>query len=174
MNRERKTLSFTLVELLVVVAIIGVLVGLLLPAVQAAREAARRATGHIFGSDRIWPFGGPRGTSARHLPRLDWRAGMDRQPSREMVFVKKLFEERAWHELVPGQEHSVVTAGYGAFGEDDRKPGGDYVTAAWTGDGGLVMAYVPSTGTEARTITVDMSRLSGPATARWPPWWAAR
>jgi len=39
----KRTLGFTLVELLVVIAIIGILVGLLLPAVQAAREAARRA-----------------------------------------------------------------------------------------------------------------------------------
>jgi prepilin-type N-terminal cleavage/methylation domain-containing protein/prepilin-type processing-associated H-X9-DG protein len=38
----KRTLGFTLVELLVVIAIIGILVGLLLPAVQAAREAARR------------------------------------------------------------------------------------------------------------------------------------
>ena len=40
----KRTLGFTLVELLVVIAIIGLLVGLLLPAVQAAREAARRIT----------------------------------------------------------------------------------------------------------------------------------
>ena len=125
------------------------------------------ATGHFFGSDYIWPFGGPRSTSAKALPRLDWRSGMDRQASREMVLVKRLFEGRAWHELVPDQEHTVVTKGYGTFGKDDRTPGGDYVTAARTADGSLVMAYIPSTGTQPRTITVDMTRLSGPANARW-------
>ncbi|MGE3776135.1 MAG: DUF4038 domain-containing protein [Pirellulaceae bacterium] len=125
------------------------------------------ATGHFFGSDHIWSFGGPRTASARQLPRLNWRAGLDRRPSREMTFVKRLFEGRAWHELVPDQNHSVVTKGYGTFGEDDRTPGGDYVTAARTGDGKLVMAYVPSTESAQRTITVDMTKLDGAAQACW-------
>ncbi len=124
------------------------------------------ATGQIFGSDHIWPFGGPF-SGPEGNQRWDWRAGMDRQGSREMVHVKKLFEGRAWHELVPDQDHSVITSGYGTFGKDDRTPGGDYVTAAHTSDGSLVMAYVPSTGIEPRTITVNMAKLSGAAQARW-------
>jgi len=125
------------------------------------------ATGHIFGSDHVWMFGGPRGTPSNPKPRFDWRAGMDRQPSREMAFVKRLFGNLAWHELIPDQDHSVVTHGYGTLGNDDRTPGGDYVTAARTADGRLVMAYVPATKADQRTITVDMARLSDPANARW-------
>jgi hypothetical protein len=116
------------------------------------------ATGHIFGSDHIWSFGATVGGGLR--PPGEWRPGMDRQGSREMVYVKRLFEGRAWQNLVPDQDHSVVTSGYGTFGKDDRTVGGDY-------DGSLVMAYVPSTGTEPRTITVNMARLSGMAYAHW-------
>jgi hypothetical protein len=123
------------------------------------------ATGHIFGSQHIWAFGGP--TDSRPPVKFDWRKGMESQGSREMVHVKKLFDGLAWHQLVPDQDHSVVTAGYGTFGKDDRTPGGDCVTAARTGDGSLVMAYIPSTGTDTRSVTVNMARLSGEATARW-------
>ena len=41
-------------------------------------------------ADRWAEAGNPRG--------LDWRTGMDRQPSQEMIYVKKLFEGRAWHD----------------------------------------------------------------------------
>ena len=50
-----------------------------------------------------------------------------------------------------------MTDGFGTFGA------ADYVTAARTPDGTLAMAYVPS----SRTITVDLSTLGGPVTARW-------
>jgi hypothetical protein len=125
------------------------------------------ATGHIFGSDHVWSFGGPRGTPSNPQPPLDWREGMDRQPSREMIHVKNLFDSRAWESLVPDQDHTVVTGGYGTFGVDDRTPGGDYVTAARTSDGSLAMAYVSSTGTESRTITVDLTKLAGSAKGQW-------
>ena len=39
----------------------------------------------------------------------------------------------------------------------------DYATAARTGDGALVLVYMPT----RRTVTVDMTQLSGPAMVRW-------
>lgn len=123
------------------------------------------ATGHHFGCHYVWMFGWL--GFAKYADHNDWRKGLESQGSREMVYVKKLFEGRPWHELVPDQDHTVVTKGYGTFGKDDRSPGGDYVTAARTGDGRLVMAYVPPTGTDTRTISVNMAKLSGQAHGRW-------
>jgi hypothetical protein len=74
-----------------------------------------------------------------------------------MKHVQALFEPRAWYDLVPDQDGSVLTDGRGKFGSFD------YVSAARTPDGKLVMAYLP----DKRTVTVDMTKLSGPAVARW-------
>jgi hypothetical protein len=78
-----------------------------------------------------------------------------------MPRVTALFDSRDWHDLVPDDDHEVVTSGYGSFGSTG------YVTAARTPDGRLVMAYIPSTGTGARSLTVDMSELAGQAQGRW-------
>jgi hypothetical protein len=102
-------------------------------------------TGQLYGNKYTWPF----------LP--GWKEKLDTPGAVQMKYVQALFEPRPWYELVPDQDHAVVTKGWGKFGEFD------YVPAARTPDGKLVMAYVP----DHRTITVDMTKLSGPAIARW-------
>ena len=74
-----------------------------------------------------------------------------------MANIVALFSPRRWYDLVPDQDHTLVTSGYGSFGQDD------YVTAARTPDGKLAIAYLPSGG----TVTVDLGTLSGPVAARW-------
>jgi hypothetical protein len=71
--------------------------------------------------------------------------------------LKKLFDSRAWHELVPDQDHKVVTAGLGEFF------GLDYLAAARTADGSTVIAYLPT----RRTVTVDMSKVAGQRAKAW-------
>ena len=85
-----------------------------------------------------------------------------------MAYVKALFESHAWYDLVPDQKHEAVVAGYGTF-DGVPTPGNhytmtsDYVTAALSPDGSLLMAYLPT----FRPVTVDLKKLRGPATARW-------
>ena len=71
--------------------------------------------------------------------------------------LKTLFTSRPWFELVPDQKHEVVVDGLGEFN------GLDYLAAARTGDGGTVMAYLPT----KRAFTVDMSKVAGTAAQGW-------
>jgi hypothetical protein len=109
------------------------------------------ATGHLYGNHYTWQF------------ISGWKSQLDTLGAAQMAYLKALFEPRAWYELTPDQAHTVVTAGYGTFADRGSIGANDYVTAARTPSGKLVMAYVPS----ARTVTVDMSQLSGLVTARW-------
>jgi hypothetical protein len=76
----------------------------------------------------------------------------------------KFFSSLPWQDLVPDQDHEVLTAGYGTFGNvDTRVSKSDYATSAKTADGSTVVVYVPT----ARAITVNMASLKGTAKARW-------
>jgi hypothetical protein len=114
------------------------------------------AAGQLYGNGYTWPF------------KPGWKDKLDTPGSQQMAYVQALFLPRAWHQLIPDQQHRVVTAGYGTF-DGSTTPGNryvmtsDYVTAARTPDGNLVMAYLPS----LRTVTVDMSQLRGSAIAQW-------
>jgi hypothetical protein len=114
------------------------------------------AAGQLYGNGYTWPF------------KAGWKEKLDTPGAIQMAHVQALFGSRRWWELVPDQKHAVVTAGYGTFDATttDRnvfRMASDYVTAARTPDGALVMAYLPS----RRTVTVDMSQLAGAAMARW-------
>jgi hypothetical protein len=105
--------------------------------------------------------------------------------------MKNLFASKKWYDLIPDQNHTVVTSGYGSFscligklladvGKNlDRISRalvrlGKYLAigsittsacaaAARSSDGSSVLVYLPT----IRTITVDMSKLASPVTARW-------
>lgn len=103
------------------------------------------AAGQLYGNKYTWPF-------------LDgWKGELDTPGAVQMAHVQALFGPRRWFDLVPDQDHKLVTAGYGKFGAFD------YVAAARTPDGRLAMAYVP----DKRTITIDLGALAGPTAARW-------
>jgi hypothetical protein len=109
------------------------------------------ATGQFYGNRYTWQF-------------LDeWQAHLNTIGSRQMTFVTNLFAKHRWFDLVPDDNHSVVASGYGSYAPNGTVQDADYVTAARTPDGRLVMAYVP----EAQTIGVDMSKLAGRVRASW-------
>ena len=134
------------------------------------------ATGQLYGSAYTWIF--PSGwfsgwrlklsawrssLSAQRL--FGWRSNLDTPGVIQFSYMKNLFAPRKWYELVPDQAHTVVINGYGrpALLGTGSVTSDTYVTAARTSDGSLVIAYMPT----SRTITVDMSTLSGVAVARW-------
>jgi hypothetical protein len=87
-----------------------------------------------------------------------WKEELALPGALQIGYLRKILEAvPSWQELVPDSSHRVVTSGYGTFKEKD------YVTAARTPAGAAVVAYVPT----SRTITVDMSALSGAAHATW-------
>ena len=114
------------------------------------------ATGQMYGNGYTWPF------------KAGWQTNLDTPGAIQMAYVKALFESHAWYDLVPDQKHEAVVAGYGTF-DEVPSPGNhynmtsDYVTAALTPDGSLLMAYLPT----FRPVTVDLKKMRGPTTARW-------
>lgn len=88
-------------------------------------------------------------------------------PQKQLLHLKNLYSTRRWYDLVPDFGHTVVTSGYG-----NCPAGAEWgynfaaatcTTAARSPDGKLVIAYME----RPRATTVNMSKLSGPAKARW-------
>jgi hypothetical protein len=134
------------------------------PEAQRRQEywaALSGATGQLFGNHYTWTFD------------VGWQSHLNTPAVTQLGYLNALFESLPWFSLVPDQSHTIVTSGYGTF--SDGSPGlvqpsgststlgNDYVTAAATPDGTLAIAYLPT----VRTVTVDMSRLSGTSVARW-------
>ncbi len=109
------------------------------------------ASGQLYGNKYTWQF------------LEDWQDHLDTPGSQQMIYASRFFAQRPWYKLVPDDRHKVVTAGYGAFGTTGSPNDNDYVAAARTRDGKLVIAYTPT----IRAITVDMTKLSGRVRARW-------
>ena len=109
------------------------------------------AAGQLYGNGYTWPFRG------------GWQGNLDTPGSAQIAHVLALFAPRQWWNLIPDVNHFVVVGGNGTFTDTGSLGASDYVTAARTPDGSLVLAYLPT----PRTLTVEMSKLGGPARAAW-------
>ena len=109
-------------------------------------------TGQLYGNAYTWPF------------ISGWKLHLDTVGVKQLTIWKDFFSSLPWQDLVPDQEHAVVTKGLGTYGTlQTRVSRSDYCTAAKTPDGSYVIAYMPT----ARTITVNLAALQAPANAKW-------
>ena len=107
--------------------------------------------GYISGNGYVWPFNAP-----------TWQAHLDTQGTRDMTRLNAFMQSLPWYRLVPsglGGMKTLVTAG------GSSPSNSDYVAAAATPDGTLLVAYIPPAHSGA--ITVDMSAMGGLSRARW-------
>jgi hypothetical protein len=137
------------------------------------------ATGQLYGSAYTW--------------RLEkgWEANLDTPGVMQLKYMKDIFVSRKWYDLIPDQDHTVVTAGYNSFscllGKQVTQIGSHWglvarallhlwkffgigsipsntcAATASAADGSLAIAYLPT----IRTITVDMSKLAGLVKVHW-------
>ena len=107
--------------------------------------------GYISGNGYVWPFRAPA-----------WQNHLDTQGSRDMARLNAFMTSIAWYKLVPSGlagMRTLVTAGGSSISASD------YVAAAATPDGMLLVAYIPPDHSGA--ISVDLAAMSGLSRARW-------
>ena len=93
-----------------------------------------------------------------------WKYYIDTVGVTQFMIWHGFFSSLPWQDLVPDQDHTVVTAGLGNPGNlQTRVSKSDFCTASKTPDGSFVVAYMPT----ARKITVNMASLKAPANAKW-------
>lgn len=112
--------------------------------------------GQVYGNDATWA-----------IDHNDVMNLLDSPSQQQLRFLAQLYATRPWYNLVPDFNHTVITGGYGScpagYEWSYNFTAATCTTAARSRDGKLVIAYMD----RPRTTTVDMSKLSGPVTARW-------
>jgi hypothetical protein len=99
-----------------------------------------------------------------------WQNNLNTPGALQLGYLVALFAPLQWYNLVPDQNHSFVTAGYGtlytnlgASTASGTIPPDTYATAAITPDRTMAVVYLPT----IRTITVDMTKLAGSTAVKW-------
>ena len=125
------------------------------PAVLRRQEYWTMLTGgkgQFYGNNYTWTF------------KPGWQGNIDTPGVTQFTIWKNFFTSLRWQDLVPDQDHFVITGGLGNYGDlETRVSKSDYATAAKTPDGSTAVVYLPT----GRTITVNLASLRGPVRARW-------
>ncbi|HSB13858.1 MAG TPA: glycoside hydrolase family 140 protein [Bryobacteraceae bacterium] len=83
-----------------------------------------------------------------------WRTAMAYEGSRQVGLMRRLFEQRPWHKMVPDQSALASAPGDGPY----------RLVAARAEDGSFVIAYTPRGG----SVSIHMNKFNGsPVKAQW-------
>jgi len=94
-----------------------------------------------------------------------WQTGIDTTAVTQLGDWNSLMTSVPWYNLVPDQTNVVVTSGFGTptgNGAGNMQTD-NFATTARTPDGSLILSYCPV----STTLSVDMTKLKGPAIAQW-------
>jgi hypothetical protein len=120
--------------------------------VAAYQSMLAGACGHTYGDHNIWQMWLP-GRPPKSVARTPWPAALDHPGSRQMKYLRGLFESRPFWKMQADQ--SLVS------GENPAGP--DHVRAARAADGAYAVIYLPT----GKPVTVDLDRLSGDSINAW-------
>lgn len=112
---------------------------------QAYQAILSGASGHLFGNNPIWHFGGP----GLHPAEMTWQEALDSSGAKSMAVLGKLFSSVKWWELEPDTGNEFLIGGQGSYRAR--------TVAARAGDGSFALVYIPNGG----GITLDLARLTG-------------
>jgi hypothetical protein len=109
----------------------------------------------IYGHAAIWPFAPGR-----------WQAALESPGSFDMQRMAGRMNSLAWQNLTPSELGGIprlVTSPNGT--QDPVIP--DYIAAAQTPDGTLLVAYVPPFTSGPQSLVLDVRAMRRPLRARW-------
>jgi hypothetical protein len=114
---------------------------------QAYSAMLAGAAGHGYGSlDLFWFYKDADGPFPKNGFQ-HWRTAVAYEGTRQMGFMRRLFEQRPWHKMLPDQS---------AIASEEGK-GTQRVVAARAEDGSFVIAYTPN----GRPVSIHMNKLNG-------------
>jgi hypothetical protein len=123
---------------------------------QAYWTLTSGGVGQIWGNHYFWGFFS------------GWQEQLDSPGALEIKHINQLFGSVTWWDLVPDTTHEVVTAGYGTYdGSNANFTTATYCTTSWISSGSLAGSLALTYCPKASTLTVDLAKFSGPATAQW-------
>jgi hypothetical protein len=115
---------------------------------QAYWSVLSGSCGHAYGS---WCHG----------VNKNWRKVANDRGAAQMGLVRKFFEALPWYDLVPDIDRKLIVEGAGTYGKTD------FATSAYLPDHSKLVVYLPPSGKDKRTLSIDNSTVKGEIEAQW-------